>query len=245
MTGVEWLGGGRVLFVSPHPDDVAYSCGGLVDRGLRGRDVHVLTIFSRSRFVALKALRHLDADAISRLRVDEDRAYCRSRELAYDCAGLPDSSLSGYDDRTETEGDVERDDRLRDASRVIAEAFARLRPSTVIAPAAIGGHIDHAIVHHAARRLAPPRLFFFEDLPYAALAPRAAVEADLRRRGLAPAMRVEIALPLKLAGMRAYASQTEREDEELVERHARSFDGVAEMEQLWQIAGLDFANELT
>jgi LmbE family N-acetylglucosaminyl deacetylase len=230
--------GRRVACLSPHPDDIAYACGGLLAARTAGSEIHVLTVFGRSRWAVQRSLRELAPDQISALRRDEDRAYCARAGLQLSYFAFPDASLSGFDDVTELQP-CRSDPRAEAVTAAIHDWCVRIAPDLVIAPAAIGGHVDHVLVRDAG--LAMDRrveLAFFEDLPYAALEPLAALEARLRADRLECLAEVDITdvLADKLAAMRLYRSQTDDENVQLARAHAyRVGDGRA-AERLWRLA---------
>jgi LmbE family N-acetylglucosaminyl deacetylase len=218
------LAGRRVLLLSPHADDIAYSVCGLVAR-LAGRaELSLLTVFGRSSWALPATLRRAGPDAVSATRRREDEAYCARHGIAFSQLPVPDSALSGYDEAGELAGRPEDDPRTPDVTALIGDAIARAAPEVVLAPCAIGGHVDHRIVHAAARERADRdrhrdrdraegsdvTWLFYEDLPYAATLDLATLERALSAGGLVPAMTVDISEVLddKEAGLWDYRSQT-------------------------------------
>lgn len=103
----------------------------------------------------------------------EDRAACQIVDCAYHCLELPDAP-----DRPEVRDGLDRfmpygPPHLGIVNEIVHRLRPRLSsPATLFAPLAVGGHIDHRIVHEAARTLAYQlgptlRLVYYEDLPYA------------------------------------------------------------------------------
>jgi LmbE family N-acetylglucosaminyl deacetylase len=235
------LGGRRIALLSPHPDDIAYSCGGLVARRPAGVELHMLTVFGKSKWAVKRALRRRPPELTTAQRLAEDRAYCDAAGIHYTALELPDAGLAGFDDVTELRP-CSDDARRAPAAAAIAAWCARLRPDHILAPAAIGGHVDHVIVRDAARALATSAaIAFYEDLPYAATLPLDALERGLRDAGLEPFLAVELgaALDAKLAAMRGYASQTDDENLERVRDHALRLGGGRAVERLWRRAQSD------
>ena len=162
MTGAETSAPG-VYYLAPHADDVALSCAGHVRAEVAaGRPVTLVTVFLSGH----------DADT----RRAEDERAAAILGCQYLCLGLFDAA-----DRPEVHG------RLGVFSRfgpphlgITSEVVARLlwhitAPAELRAPLAVGGHIDHRIVHEAARALAYQQrlaLWYYEDQPYS-LAPYA------------------------------------------------------------------------
>ncbi len=208
------------LFVSPHLDDVAFSCSGtLAGLKRRGWRVAVATVFTASvpdpRGFALacqldKGLGpEVDYMALRRL---EDAEF--GQELGVDSLrwlGLPEAPHRGYDSPSALFDGVRPDDRVdREIARRLAHLVEDLRPAWIFAPQAIGNHADHlqvvrAILDHPDWRA---RTAWYRDLPYAAKNPLAAPSPDL------PDNIIEVSWPLtpddltaKVSASARYASQ--------------------------------------
>jgi len=182
------------LFVSPHPDDVALSCGGLVARLQEsGEAVAIATIFGGAGSQAELTPYQREALGFGRRpgpltpagvmaeRALEDAAYAAAAGARLIRAGLPDAVFRGY------EGDnpptlVPRPNDPPPHAWLRA-AHDRLRPAVAYLPLSVGGHVDHRLVHRAGiMALGGVRpsggsspdlscdLVFYEDLPYSAWA---------------------------------------------------------------------------
>ncbi|MCC3650689.1 PIG-L family deacetylase [Streptomyces sp. S07_1.15] len=221
---------GRTLLVSPHPDDVAYSCGGLLAAVGRPAHATLLTVFTRSAWALPRRLRRAGVRVISARRREEELGYCRLRGLAdYRPLGFDDASLRGYDDEAEVSSPAEADELRGAVEEAITQAVRASGADTVLAPAAVGGHIDHLLVHGAVRAAVgdgdgDTRALFYEDLPYAGQYELADVERTLREeRGLVPFAGIDISAVVeqKVRGMYVYGSQTDAECVRETLRHAR------------------------
>ncbi|MEU7282078.1 PIG-L family deacetylase [Streptomyces sp. NPDC045431] len=224
----ERLRQGRTLLVSPHPDDVAYSCGGLLAAVGRPAHATLLTVFTRSAWALPKRLRRAGTRVISDRRREEELRYCRLRGLAdYRPLGFDDAGLRGYDEETEVSSPAEADGVRGAVEAAVADAVRTSGADTVLAPAAVGGHVDHLLVHGAVRGAVAdggPLVLFYEDLPYAGQHDLADVERTLRHeRGLVPFADVDISgvVEQKVRGMYVYGSQTDDECVRETLRHAR------------------------
>ncbi len=220
----------RHIFLSPHFDDVVYSCGGTlgvqVSVGLRplvitifggtpqnpqlspfALDNHRRMGFSQNVPAVIQARREEDAAAMELLGVDY--LWLDYTEALY--RGTPayytnNAQLMG--------GEVHADDRWIDEK--LAETLVSLYnhlPSTVwYAPLGIGLHVDHQIVCSAADRLTEmgARVNLYEDFPYITRQ-RDALDERLKDFGdtLEPAL-VEMSemLPLRQNAAARYTSQT-------------------------------------
>lgn len=156
----------RVLLLSPHPDDIAWSLGATTAR-LRagGAELFALTFFGDTRYAPGHPAH--GGTAVTAVREAEERAWAEWAGVRLRRHLLPDASLRGYDDDTEMGAEPETDvvaavrDRLREELLAVA-------PSLIVAPLAVGGHIDHSAVRHALSTTdLDAELVWYEDLPYA------------------------------------------------------------------------------
>ena len=176
-----------ILFISPHLDDVALSCGGLVYRlTSAGQPVTIASVCTAD---------HPAGQPLSRAAQREhrqwqlgDRPYeCHRAEDALACRVLGATAVHlGLLDaiyRCDPQGaPLYTDDFIggpvhpfdwRSHLSQIQSALAPLVSSAmrVYCPLAIGGHVDHVIVRSAVESLAGPGILrYYEDFPYADLA---------------------------------------------------------------------------
>jgi len=174
------------IFLSPHLDDAALSCGGSIHTQCqRGQAVQVITVFAGSPTEASPsdyaeelrrrwggatdpvaerrredrlAMAHLGAsfkhwelcDCVYRLDPATNRALYATEE-----------SIFGAVHPLERAWHIELAERLAEEMPVTAARF--------YAPLSVGHHVDHQIVHRAARRLFEQGfpVLFYEDFPYA------------------------------------------------------------------------------
>ncbi len=166
-----------VLLLSPHFDDVAFSCGGTAALlAAAGWEVVVATAFTRSVHpasgfaLACQRDKGLD-DAVDymALRRDEDAAACRSlgaRPVLLDLAEAPNR---GYGSAPALFGPPRADDAVAGPLAVLlGELLAAERPDLVLAPQGCGRHVDHLQVIAALLAMSGqlPPLGFYRDTPY-------------------------------------------------------------------------------
>jgi LmbE family N-acetylglucosaminyl deacetylase len=241
------------VYLSPHLDDAAFSCGGQIHaRARRGERVLVVTVFAGpapptdrlSPFAAsLHRLWGLDRSDVVEARRAEDRGAVAV--LGADCLHL---ELSDAIYRTDEHGqplypafaalfdDTRREDDTLEAS--LRDALGTLPASPfVAAPLGVGAHVDHGIVHRAARAVLPrDRLWLYEDYPYAE-SWRARRRSTARCGGWDKRAEplVEADLAAKCRAISCYASQlgTAFRGDQL-ERRVRRFHRRRGGERLWQ-----------
>ena len=245
----------RVLALSPHLDDAVFSAGGTLARlASAGARVTVATVFTatvpdpQGFALACQLDKGLgpEVDYMARRR-EEDRAACAT--LGAEPRHLPfaEAPHRGYDSSPELFAGVRPDD---DAAERIAPALRillrELSPDLVLAPQAVGAHVDHVAVVEAVRALAPSTpMLWWRDHPYV-IRPGTPAEPYRGRFAGAPEAVLRLdgdARVRKTAAALAYASQLgfqfggpERaravfEEAEPVERFAASPDALLALER--------------
>lgn len=173
------------IVVSPHLDDAALSCGGLLAAwAARGEPALVVTLLTHGlppdqlpphlrRLHAAwgdpdtdpyAARRAEDAAALAALGADVQHCGGRGALYRQDRTGQFIYKGLGYfgpPARADLPLLAEFENTLRELRRAHPAA-------TIYAPLGIGGHVDHVLAHRAARRLDGP-VAFYEDMPYALL----------------------------------------------------------------------------
>ncbi len=156
----------RVLLLSPHPDDIAWSLGATTTRlHAAGAELFALTFFGETRYAPGHPAH--GSTAVTEVREAEERAWAGWAGVRLHRHLLPDASLRGYDDDTEMGAEPEADMVAAVRERLRAELLA-VEPALIVAPLAIGGHVDHSAVRHAVSSMTfDTGLVWYEDLPYA------------------------------------------------------------------------------
>jgi LmbE family N-acetylglucosaminyl deacetylase len=217
---------GAAIFLSPHYDDVALSCGGTVARlADSGPTPLIVTVFAGTildelltEFATWKHARWSIAsvDEVQTQRQAEDLVAaallgCRVQWLGYPDAIYranrysSDAELFGAIDRTE-HGLIEL---ITDEVRSLPEWRDEI---TIYVPLGVGEHVDHQLIYAVGQQLAAggTRVLAYEDCPYAIHTP-AAVERRLARLAgeVGPAEYVAIgaAIERRINAIYAYQSQ--------------------------------------
>lgn len=232
-------GQGGTWLLSPHCDDIAYSLVGRLLSGAEpGQGVHVLTIFSQSRFAPYAPALTTQAQ-VSSWRQAEEARFCTALNLAHECLDLPEAPLRGYPNAESLfidDGAIPGDPVLERLEQLLRQRLEQGTPARVYAPLGIGGHVDHLLTRQAAQRVFADvcPLLFYEDLPYAGeLSPHALAQQLARTaQGLRPLL-TPLAdwLPEKLRYLAGYASQVAEKDLASVATHAHSIGG----ERVWTL----------
>jgi LmbE family N-acetylglucosaminyl deacetylase len=225
-----------VVFLSPHFDDIALSCGGMAAHlARRGARCIGLTVFSapapddapisdymRDMHGKWASASGHEMELINEVRREEERAAMRLLNLQPMWLDLPDApyrrNAAGEHFYTSDEylfGSVALEERrmlvphiTKEISRIVQESGTRGRVR-VFAPLGVGHHVDHQLIFWAARRLGPRYgVLFYEDYPYAAMP--GAVEARIAELGLPIEARltpISELIGVKIAAITRYKSQ--------------------------------------
>ncbi|ACA16744.1 LmbE family protein [Methylobacterium sp. 4-46] len=164
------------LALSPHLDDAAFSCGGTLARLARaGWQVVVATLFTASvaRPTGFALACQLDkglgpeVDYMA-LRRAEDAAACASLGALARHLALPEAPHRGYGSAAALFGDLLPEDGIGPAlAAALASLSAETPPDLLLAPQAIGGHVDHVQLVRALRAVAPAApVLWWRDFPY-------------------------------------------------------------------------------
>jgi LmbE family N-acetylglucosaminyl deacetylase len=221
----------RHIFLSPHFDDVVYSCGGTLGVQINaGLHPLVITVFGgippanlQLSPLAAQIHREMGASAIQGVgsivesRRKEDAAALDYLQADYLWLDYLDAIYRGTPPFYTTKGQLIGGD-VNPADFGIDKQLAqdllalqeRLPDTAWYAPLGIGRHVDHQLVCSAADRLVQrgARVYFYEEFPY--VLKEGAREARLQELGGAFELAlVEMSemLPLRLEASGIYASQ--------------------------------------
>lgn len=244
------------IYLSPHLDDAALSCGGQIARHTAaGRPVLIVTLMAGDPPPGAVAgyaaeLHHrwqLAQDAVAARRA-EDVAACAILGADYRHGTIPDciyrrdaDGRSYYETWAQITGEIHQADYdlKQQIRRQLAALLAPLPPAQqVVAPLAAGNHVDHQLVRQAAEAVLGTKLVYYEDYPYV----RDATTLERALAGAANTWQSEVirltpaAVQQKIEAIAAYNSQLStffngRDD---LERQVWAFTNHTGGERLWQ-----------
>ena len=207
------------LVVSPHLDDAAFSCGAtmarLADQGWR---CVLATVFTESVpdpkgfALACQLDKGLGPEVdYMALRRAEDAAAARLLGAEPSWLDLPEAPHRGYASAAALFGPVLDGDAV--IERIVARLWpliSDLRPTLLLAPQALGGHVDHVQVVRALRACSSgdePPVLWWRDLPYAIREPGCTPTEPLPGRPRDVAVDAAGGMARKIEACAAYASQ--------------------------------------
>lgn len=207
----------RALALSPHLDDAAFSCGGTLARLAReGWRVTVCTAFTRS--VPNPSPFALACQLDKGLPPEADYMAIRRAEDAEACArlgahplwlDLPEAPHRGYADAAALFAPPLATDGVAVPLAAALAALLDPLPELILAPQAVGGHVDHLLLVQALRAVLPPGqpVLWWTDFPYAARPHSHPARPFAAEMAALPAREVAGDAAARLAACRAYASQ--------------------------------------
>jgi LmbE family N-acetylglucosaminyl deacetylase len=243
------------VFVAPHPDDVALSCGGTVAIAARNESPLIATLFagqSRDTVSDFARFQHqrwgVADDDVTERRWAEDR--CAAAALG------PAVRLAWHDwlDAIYRDSAYGSDDALfgrpvaRDLGIVdtLADALGEYDADAYLVPLAVGNHVDHQLALRAGRRLAArgADVWAYADVPYVMLGGM----AELTRRLATGVVREayvtyldDDAFERKWTAIGCYTSQLPvlfrdlADPREALDRYAREVGGGRQAEVCWRV----------
>jgi LmbE family N-acetylglucosaminyl deacetylase len=246
------------IYLSPHLDDVALSCGGQVwQRTAAGQRILVVTTMAGdppsgalSSFAQLLHTRwELAADAVAARRA-EDIAACQTMGAEWRHGPLPDciyrrDDHSGeplYPDVTAIFTDVHPADQA--VRRALTGWLRQLPPAKEwVVPLTVGQHVDHQLTRQAAAAAACCPIVYYEDYPY--VQKPGALEMVLDPAAAWQPVVIALdqaALQARFAAVAAFVSQVGSffVDQADLERQIGNYAAGVGGERLWQQTGATF-----
>jgi LmbE family N-acetylglucosaminyl deacetylase len=246
----------KILILSPHRDDAAFSLSIAITNWLTARHaVTILNVFTRSRYAPYSdaAFVHENDQLsyVSAIRLREDEHFLRritetlpkglKSNLHMADLNLKDAPIRlriPLEQLSDTPANP-TDPAIEKIRKALAKQSESGAMEALVLPAALGKHVDHLTVREAALPLVSSiPAAFYEDLPYATTHPSAATDleslresAEQRHEPLSPVLyQLESAVERKRKLILGYASQIDDEAGTLISEFATRYNGG---ERLW------------
>ncbi|MDR3687324.1 MAG: PIG-L family deacetylase [Coriobacteriia bacterium] len=175
-----------VIFLSPHLDDAALSCGGAIARLVsEGARVTVVTVFTADQpagqpLSPLARRAHASWDVGDQpfaARRDEDSAAMQLLGAQAECLGMLDAIYRRSASGEPLYADPLSSPAASDIELFLPQLVAALQAAAlgtnagarVFCPESTGGHVDHTLVRQAAEQIVDAeRIVYYSEYPYSA-----------------------------------------------------------------------------
>ena len=247
------------ILVSPHPDDIALSVGGMIIGNMLPKPLLGVSIFTRSAHASYgyrgmspiikKALprrlpaltrfeKSLSLMEITRHRKREDLRFFKLFGIPCIDLNLLDAPLRGYRNPMRVSQIMQADFATFDTIRsAMLKLTSKAESGYLLVPLGLGNHIDHSIVRNACLSahgaLSP---VYYEDLPYTADLSLEEIDrsiADFDSSLQSIAFEIKEYLNAKIANMKIYSTQIGRKEIDRTARHANRLSSKGACERLW------------
>ena len=232
----------RLIALSPHSDDVAFSISGmLMHDGLNG--LHVVTVFSVSS--CTESDLNQTVDIITKTRKQEDLWFFNSlcNDITVEHMDLLDAPLRLGIKEKQVFSIPISESNCEETVNIYHHIKSLCNPNTLlIAPLAIGGHIDHLIVRDASLMIADEGypIALYEDLPYSSDITRAQIElcisdieSEKNIKFSALTVKIEKYIETKIQKINAYKSQISDLIISRILRHSKNVGNGVPSERIW------------
>lgn len=211
----------KILFISPHMDDIALSCGGtLISHINQLNDVRILSVFSefgsedKNDFVR-SILSNMDynksaGDSFGTVRRREEMALSRLINTNIILGGFNDAAWRCCDSEEKLFNLAPDENLISAISSKLISINREFSPDTIFVPKGLGSHIDHIAARDAALKVfEKKKILFYEDFPYCYNLPDIQVSKPIHDQKLSM-VRTDITpfIKWKIRLINCYKSQT-------------------------------------
>lgn len=161
----------KYIFISPHPDDAVWSCGGIIAK-LADLDDEVIVINVFDNYQTTDEMKTVNSDFVSK-RIIEDEMAMNYLRITRKSLSLKEATLRCdknkkklYPKKLDIFKIISAEDNvlLLDLSTILNKLVDSL--TILISPLGIGKHVDHQIVYLACRQLNFTNTLFYAEFPY-------------------------------------------------------------------------------
>lgn len=222
------------IILSAHCDDAPLSLGGLM-LGEKKKFV-IIDFFATCAWSVNKKLK--DSKKITEINLQEEKIVAKKLSAELSLYYFPEALLrkhKKWNSRKKTEVD-----------RLISEKITKIlldkigTKNNIYVPLAVGGHIDHKILHNSFVNLfvslsRENKIFFYEDLPYSWYGGlKYKLKVTRKKFHLNPIkIQINSLINEKINILSLYKSQLNREHLNMVENYAKNIDGKNYNERIW------------
>lgn len=229
----------KVLIISPHPDDAAFSLGGYLLKNKQDC-IAVWDIFSDQEYSI-----SFDMDKGKSVILMEEKQVMDILKCEVIMSGMPEAGMRGYQKLSDILGrEISHSEEsiIEKVKEEFSKVMDKVQAETIFFPLGCGGHIDHLIVQEAVMRYlgADKQIrsaFLYEEFPYSLN--KEWIRKALER--LNSCILEEVYLDVtgmekkKAEIMKIYKSQIREREIRKIISHACSFEESKMIERVWRI----------
>ncbi len=154
------------VLLSPHHDDAVWSLGAIMLSLKKLMLLHVITIFTKSSYIYGEIT---NTENASKLRALENQKALNSIGVnnVHDF-NIPEAILRGknLNNQFDVVPAVEVKSTVQSLMGAVTDKIHQIRPNTIFAPVAFGGHIDHVLTRELVNNEETYNILYYEDMPY-------------------------------------------------------------------------------
>ncbi len=226
----------KITYLSPHFDDMVLSNGGLIRKISGGfKEFTLVNVFTNSLWAPNRP-DTFDIKEITDIRRREDASYCGSLGLRHINLGFDDSSVRGYDARSELLAIASEDKAYAQVKKQITDLLIDTELDFLFCPLAVGNHIDHKIIFETVKGIKPRNVFYYEDLPYASGSTEQSINSitgTILKSPKAYYVEIQTVINEKLSDIAIYNSQLEADLFDKVKAYSYRFCRKKGFERIW------------
>lgn len=170
----------KIAFISPHPDDVVFSCSDHILKWKQSFDITIISVFTDYKTSVLTPelknyLKRSQCDTLSEFshqRREEDQKAVAALGVSYKSLGLTDAAFRHTHKKLHYQfselfsGKMSSKDFeiISILQKKLAEVCSEY--DALICPLGLGKHIDHLLVHNLMSLMFKDKCAFYLDFPY-------------------------------------------------------------------------------
>lgn len=220
------------VIISPHMDDAALSMGGTILQD--NEKFKIITLFGSNW--TLDGI-NPDSNKVTNIRLSEEQKVIKLFKAEFVFANLPEATMRGYNNWM-AKCDLQKEKQLFKKIINIIKENTNVEDELFL-PAAIGEHVDHALVFETIKSLNNKKIRLYEDLPYATYGgTKERIEKISNLYKITEVLtNINNTINAKLECLNIYKSQLTPDDIIKVKNYAKNLGKTADFyERIWMIS---------
>lgn len=234
----------KYLLMSPHPDDIAFSMGGMILKNNKEIEFIICDVFTEKKYNILNMtedeaggiIMQEEEKAVNKMQVNNMMLGYREAYTRKSCR------LSDVFGKKVSKGQIAQETVYRQVKQSICKSIDKICPDIVFAPLGCGWHRDHLIVKQSVEECYKNghdfNLYFYEDMPYSANASwlsEALYDAALHYLLEEMIIKIDDVLDDKDELLKIYKTQIKSRDIRLMHAYMESIQNNSICERFWKV----------